>query len=148
MRVSCFTLRNGLVKYHHLTDNVLDSLAYLASPEVVAASALSGVISGPGTYKVPANWSGIKYGFGTGMESTTESELSNRAQQLDSPVQRVESIEVASKLSTEILPGFPDKISGEILFCNHDNISTNGIFSGSLTHQDDVSKETMARDCM
>lgn len=51
------------------------------------------------------------------MESTTESELSNTVQQLDSLVQRVESIEVASKLSTEILPGFPDKISGEIIFC-------------------------------
>lgn len=73
-----------------------------------------------------ANWSSIEYGFGTGMESTTESELSNMVQQLDSLVQRVESIEVASKLSTEILPGFPDKISGEIIFCNHDSILVYG----------------------
>ncbi|KID81283.1 Homoaconitase, mitochondrial [Metarhizium guizhouense ARSEF 977] len=107
-----------------------DSLPYLASPEVVAASAIS------------------EYGFGTGMESTTESEISNMVQQLDSLVQRVESIEVASKLSTEILPGFPEKISGEILFYNHDNISTDGIYPGSLTYQDNVSKQTMARACM
>lgn len=75
-----------------------------------------------------ANWSGIEYGLGTGMESTPESGLSGMVQQLDSLVPRVESIEVASKRSTEILPGFPEKISGEIFFYNHDNISTDGVF--------------------
>lgn len=114
----------------------------------MASSALSGVISGPSTYQVPANWSGIEYGFGTGMESTTESKLGNIVQQLDSLIQRVESVEGASKSSTEILPGFPEKISGEILFCDHDNINTDGIYPGTLTYQDDISKEAMARACM
>jgi homoaconitate hydratase len=114
----------------------------------VVSSALSGFISGPGTYQVPANWSGIEYGFGTGMDSTTESKLGNIVQQLDSLIQRVECVEGASKSSTEILPGFPEKISGEILFCDHDNINTDGIYPGSLTYQDHTSKEAMARACM
>ena len=42
--------------------------AYLASPGVVAASALNGFISGPG---VAAGWSGIVYGYGTGPGQTT-----------------------------------------------------------------------------
>lgn len=37
-------------------------------------------------------------------------------QQLDSLVQRVESVEVTFKFDTEILPDFPEKISGRFLF--------------------------------
>jgi homoaconitate hydratase len=142
------TLKTGLKNGIKLADHVSDSLAYLASPEIVAASALSGVISGPGTYKAPAQWSGIEHGYGTGMESTAEAKLSNMVQQLDSLIQRVESVEVASKVSTEILPGFPEKISGEILFCDHDNLNTDGIYPASMTYQDNVSKEAMAHACM
>ncbi|KAI0838226.1 homoaconitase [Hypoxylon sp. FL0890] len=124
------------------------SLTYLGSPEVVAASALSGIISGPGTYQAPANGSSIEYGFGTGMESTTEGQLSNIVQQLDSLIERVESADSPSKSSTEILPGFPEKISGEIVFCDADNINTDGIYPGKLTYQDNVPKEEMARAAM
>ena len=69
-------------------------------------------------------------------------------QQLDSLIERVESANTTSAASTEILPGFPEKITGEIVFCNQDNINTDGIYPGSLTYQDNVSKETMARACM
>jgi homoaconitate hydratase len=121
-----------------------DAQAYLASPEVVAASALSGIISGPGAYQVPADWSGVDCGFGTGMERTMEHELVNLLQQMESLIERVED---ASKPATEILPGFPEKISGEILFCDADNLDTDSIYPGRLTYQD-VSKEVMARAYM
>ncbi|KAI1117066.1 homoaconitase [Nemania sp. NC0429] len=124
------------------------SLAYLASPEVVAASALRGVISGPGTYEVPADWSGIEHGFGIGAEPTTEDELSGLLQQMESIIDRVESSEHASKSATEILQGFPEKIVGEIVFLDHDNLNTDGIYPGSMTYQDNVSKEDMARAAM
>jgi homoaconitate hydratase len=124
-----------------------DAQAYLASPEVVAASALSGIISGPGAYQVPADWSGVDYGFGTGLERTTENELANMLQQMESLVGRVESVVDASKPATEILPGFPERISGEIIFCDADNLDTDSIYPGKLTYQD-VSKEVMARACM
>ncbi|KAH8427102.1 homoaconitase LysF [Aspergillus melleus] len=126
-----------------------DALAYLASPEVVAASALSGIINGPGAYKVPEDWDGVDHGFGTGMPATTENELSNFIEQMDSLIERVESAGGATKKSaTEILPGFPEKVSGEIVFCDADNLDTDSIYPGKLTYQDNVSKEDMAQACM
>ncbi|KAJ5859458.1 hypothetical protein N7534_004735 [Penicillium rubens] len=95
-----------------------DALAYLASPEVVAASALSGVISGPGAY------------------------------QMESLIDRVESAGEDSKPATEILPGFPERISGEIVFLDADNLDTDNIYPGKLTYQDNVSKDDMAAACM
>lgn len=122
-----------------------EAQTYLASAEVVAASALSGIISGPDGLKVPANWSGVVYGFGTAPEKTTESELASTIQQLDS---YIEPAKVASELITEIVAGFPQNISGEIIFCDADNISTDALYPGRLTYQDNVSPEEMARACM
>ncbi|POR36902.1 Homoaconitase, mitochondrial [Tolypocladium paradoxum] len=118
-----------------------DADVYLASPEVVAASALNGIISGPGAYQVPADWSSVDHGFGTGKAQTTEDELAL--------IERVKSTEGrASKSATEILPGFPQRISGEIVFCDADNLDTDAIYPGRLTYQDNVSKEDMAHACM
>ncbi|KAJ3531462.1 hypothetical protein NM208_g8868 [Fusarium decemcellulare] len=124
--------------------------AYLASPEVVAASALNGVISGPGVYQVPENWSGVEHGFGTGSQSTPETEIDNIVQQLDSLIERVENnaSDQSGSVATEILPGFPEKISGEILFLDADNLDTDAIYPGKMTYQDNVSKEDMAAACM
>lgn len=44
-----------------------DAKAYLASPEVVAASALSGKISGPGWYEAPEGYQGVRRGEGDGI---------------------------------------------------------------------------------
>lgn len=99
--------------------------AYLASPEVVAASALSGKISGTGVYKTPENLNGIEFGYGTGSPASPLSELESAVEQLDSLIDRVESSVLqddAAKETTRILPGFPKKISGEILFCDADNL--------------------------
>lgn len=127
-----------------------DAQAYLASPEVVAASALSGVISGPGIYEAPADYSGIEHGYGTGAPRTPETELGSMVQQLESLIDRVESAgagDGSDKPATGILPGFPEKISGEIVFCDADNLDTDSIYPGKLTYQD-VDKEGMARACM
>ncbi|ERF72978.1 hypothetical protein EPUS_05059 [Endocarpon pusillum Z07020] len=124
-----------------------DAQTYLASPQVVAASALKGVISGPDTYEVPTNWSGVEYGYGTSAEPTTETKLSNFVQQMESLIEQVESIETP-RSEVDILPGFPEKISGEIIFCDADNLNTDGIYPGKCTYQDNFSKEDMARVCM
>jgi len=47
-----------------------------------------------------------------------------------------------------MLPGFSDKISGQIIWLDSDNLSTDGIFPGTLTYRDDVTKDEMARACM
>jgi len=49
---------------------------------------------------------------------------------------------------TEILPGFPEEIEGEIVFCDADNINTDGIYPGKYTCQDNVTREKMAEVCM
>ncbi|KAK4114058.1 homoaconitase [Canariomyces notabilis] len=124
--------------------------AYLASPEVVAASAISGVISGTGVYKAPENYSGVEFGYGTGLPATTETQLSNALEQLESLIDRVEAsaTDDASKATTKILPGFPEKISGEIVFCDADNLDTDNIYPGKYTYQDDITTEGMAKVCM
>lgn len=138
-----------------------DAKAYLASPEVVAASALSGKISGPGSYSQPEGWKGIILGEGDGIKEedrmiTAEEALDKVIGQLDSMLSTAEtkilgasaSEPVGSDSPTELLPGFPEKVSGEIVFCDADNINTDGIYSGYLTYQDKVTPEKMAEACM
>ncbi|KYK54358.1 hypothetical protein DCS_06316 [Drechmeria coniospora] len=126
-----------------------DAHAYLASPEVVAASALSGTIAGPDIYPVPADWSGVDYGYGTSTEPTVKDKLVNLVQQIDWQIEQLESVaDESDRMQTEILSGFPDKISGQILWLDSDNLSTDGIYPGTLTYRDDVTKDEMANACM
>lgn len=135
--------------------------AYLASPEVVAASALSGKITGPGWYEQPEGWSGIAMGEGDGIKEedrmiTAEEALEKIIGQLDGMVGTAESEILGGQKEakqengslTEILPGFPEKVEGEIVFCDADNINTDGIYPGKYTYQDDVTVEKMAEVCM
>jgi homoaconitate hydratase len=142
-----------------------DAKAYLASPEVVAASALSGKISGPGWYEAPEGYTGVRRGEGDGVLEenrmmTIEDMLERVIRQADEMIESVEkgsetqsvnppaSNTAESESLTEILPGFPEKISGEIVFCDADNINTDGIYPGKYTYQDDVTREKMAEVCM
>jgi homoaconitate hydratase len=143
-----------------------DAKAYLASPEVVAASALSGKISGPGWYEAPEGYAGVRRGEGDGIQEeermmTIEDMLEKVIKQAEEQIETVESAsaenqsinpsastEPESETLTEILPGFPERISGEIVFCDADNINTDGIYPGKYTYQDDVTTEKMAEVCM
>ncbi|KAF2121296.1 hypothetical protein BDV96DRAFT_484342 [Lophiotrema nucula] len=142
-----------------------DAKAYLASPEVVAASALSGTISGPGWYQEPVGYTGVRRGDGDGLVEeqrmmTIEDMLEKAIAQAEATIESVESAAVESQSInppseskeaeslTEILPGFPERISGEIVFCDADNINTDGIYPGKYTYQDDVPREKMAEVCM
>lgn len=105
-----------------------DALAYLASPEVVAASAVLGRIGGP-------------------------EELDGKVVKPNSEI--VKSIEITSSTASsdtdaavEVLDGFPKSIEGELILCDADNINTDGIYPGKYTYQDDISKEKMAEVCM
>lgn len=141
-----------------------DAKAYLASPEVVAASALNGTISGPGWYNQPEGWSGVIMGQGDGIREedrmiTAEQALEKVIGQLDNIVETAENdlsptpdpsskADSDSSSLTEVLPGFPAQVSGEILFCDADNINTDGIYPGKYTYQDDVTPQKMASVCM
>ena len=131
----------------------VDAKAYLASPEVVAASALKGTISGPGTYQKPEGWKGVEVGEGNGVSEeslmiTADEALEKIIGQIDDLVAKGEEefgsseskishpateAAVEDETSVDILPGFPSRISGEIVFCDADNVNTDGIYPGKLT---------------
>ena len=141
-----------------------DARAYLASPEVVAASALNGKISGPGWYDRPAGWSGVIRGEGDGVAEaermiTADEALDKILRELDSmidsaeesfgePEAKQELETTTATAATEVYPGFPERVEGEIVFCDADNINTDGIYPGKYTYQDGVSVEKMAEVCM
>lgn len=49
---------------------------------------------------------------------------------------------------TAVLPGFPERVEGEIVFCDADNINTDLIYAGKYTYQDDITPEVMAKVCL
>lgn len=104
-----------------------DALAYLASPEVVAASAVLGRIGFPEEMegKIPPAAGGI--------ESSVE-------------IFRQKATDTESSVKT--LDGFPESIEGELVLCDADNVNTDAIYPGKYTYQDDVPPEKMAEVCM
>ena len=124
----------------------IEAKAYLASPEVVAASALAGYISGPGWYEQPIGTTKIVLGKADG--NVEESKALDVGGALDNATEQVDSIADSLETLTEVLEGFPEKVEGEIVFCDADDINTDGIYPGKYTYQDNVSVEEMAEICM
>ena len=100
-----------------------NALAYLASPQVVAASALAGKIAFP------------------------EGELTNHRQP-KTDIRLHPAPETSNEVSNDVLAGFPSEIKGEIVWCDTDNLNTDGIYPGKYTYQDDITRERMAEVCM
>ncbi|KAF5095445.1 hypothetical protein D0Z00_003141 [Geotrichum galactomycetum] len=105
-----------------------DALAYLASPEVVAASAALG-----------------KMGFPEELQGKPFPAAGSIRNSITIP--KVEATGEAAAAG-EILPGFPEFIEGELILCDADNINTDAIYPGKYTYQDDVPREKMAEVCM
>jgi homoaconitate hydratase len=96
-----------------------DAKCYLASPEVVAASAAAGYIRGP-------------HGAAERAPSRHYKEFASGA-----TAERV-----------EILPGFPERVRGRLVFIPQDNVNTDAIYGKDYTYRDDVTPETMAKVAM
>ncbi|GFP55596.1 homoaconitase, mitochondrial [Trichoderma asperellum] len=139
-----------------------DATTYLASPEVVAASALKGYIGGPGWYQAPEGVEKVIIGEGSGnLEAdramSVEDALDKILNEAENMISGAEKdlngsssapAEESEDTLTDVLPGFPESIEGEIVFCDSDNINTDGIYPGKYTYQDNISKEQMAEVCM
>ncbi|TIC99592.1 Homoaconitase, mitochondrial [Colletotrichum higginsianum] len=141
-----------------------EAKAYLASPEVVAASAMQGKIAGPGWYQKPDGVDKVIIGEGVGdmtadIATSIEDALEKLISQADGIIAESEkdflgasagevAVAESEEKLTDVLPGFPEKIEGEIVFCDADNLNTDGIYPGKYTYQDDVSVEKMAEVCM
>lgn len=130
----------------------VDAHAYLASPAVVAASALHGRITSH--CENPYSWMGVECGEGDGTaeqdhRAPMETTLDGFASQLDGLIETAEH-ETEANPSTPVYvhPDFPERITGEILFCDADAINTDGIYPGRLTYQDNTTTKQMAEACM
>jgi homoaconitate hydratase len=96
-----------------------DAKCYLASPEVVAASAVAGYIRGPHELgeRTPAR---VYTEFATG----------------------------AAAEKVDILPGFPERVRGRLVFMPQDNVNTDAIYGKDYTYRDDMTPEMMANVVM
>ncbi len=97
-----------------------DAKAYLASPAVVAASAIAGKIAAP--------------------KAMATKPLSRRFETLPMPEAKAEAV--------EILDGFPEVVNGRLALLPEDNLNTDGIYSKDYTYREDVTREEMARVVM
>ncbi len=94
--------------------------AYLASPAVVAYSALKGKIDFDWNEEISDIKAGIK---------------------INKPPQQ-------QSAKVNIIEGFPASISGDIVFCYQDNMNTDGIYPGKYTYIDDFKPEDQAKVAM
>jgi homoaconitate hydratase len=95
-----------------------DAQCYLASPAVVAASAVAGYITSAVTRAAPKP-------------------LTHRYEQLSSTPRAAERVEV--------LHGFPERLHGRLVFLPKDNLNTDGIYAGTYTYREDMTPEMMAK---
>lgn len=93
-----------------------NAFAYLASPAVVAASAVAG--------KIDYDWSN------GGSKIKGEIKINKKSSDI--------------KPIVKILPEFPPVIEGDLLFCHQDNLNTDGIYPGKYTYIDDFTPEQQA----
>ncbi len=91
---------------------------YLASPTIVAASALAGRIVGPGPSVEP----------GQALAQTV----------------RLNPAPIAPPAQVEILPGFPRQLEGELIFAPKDDLNTDGIYGNEYTYRDNITPEQQA----
>jgi len=94
-----------------------DAQCYLASPAVVAASAVAGYICAP--------------------EQAAATEIRHSYQAFAAPNDHAEKV--------EILKGFPERLRGRLVFLPKDSLNTDGIYAGAYTYREDMTREMMAR---
>ena len=94
--------------------------SYLASPAVVAASAIAGYIDYAWEYCPLLTFEDVK----------------------------INSIQEKTKKKIEIIKDFPKEIKENVLFCHQDNLNTDGIYPGKYTYVDNMTPEQQAEVAM
>jgi homoaconitate hydratase len=97
-----------------------EARAYLASPAVVAASAVAGYICGP----VPSDGRRPERRYRELAAAAPEAEV------------------------TAIQQGFPSRLAGRLVFVSQDNLNTDGIYGKDYTYQEGMTRDAMARVVM
>lgn len=111
-----------------------DAKAYLASPAVVAASAIEGRICGPNDLNSNGKIQPLSFSIETNVKQAAPAkELAEAA---------------ASSASNDVMQGFPTSFEGPLVFAPQDNLNTDGIYPGKYTYQDDITPERQAQVVM
>lgn len=95
--------------------------AYLASPAVVAASAISG--------KIDYEWKNREHREIKGSITVNQKKSETKA-------------------TVKIIDGFKPVVEGELIFCHQDNMNTDGIYPGKYTYIDDFTPQQQAEVVM
>ena len=105
-----------------------DARCYLASPAVVASSALAGYIRAPKTWPEAHEATNIVYApsHGNGDKGAAGD----------------------AGTTVEILEGFPASLRGRLVFVPQDNLNTDGIYGKDYTYREDMTPEMMAQVVM
>jgi homoaconitate hydratase len=98
-----------------------DAQCYLASPAIVAASAVAGFIRGP-------------------------EQFADRTLERNYAEFPTSGSTVAEKV--EILAGFPERLKGRLVLMPLDNVNTDAIYGKDYTYRDDMTPEMMAKVVM
>jgi len=125
-----------------------DSLVYLASPVVVAASAIAGKIAGP--KYLDQLKTGPTADVAAGAPAGRHPERAQRPEDLArlAKCRQIPRSARNDKVPVQILPGFPEKIEGELLLVPKDNLNTDGIYGKDYTYKEDMTPEQMAAVAM
>ncbi|KAJ2721580.1 mitochondrial Homoaconitase [Coemansia sp. Benny D115] len=107
---------------------------YLASPAVVAASALQGYICSPAAAirgdAAPAPAAAPRVSYGVDQSPASSASTASAAP-------------AAAATASNAIDGFPEALSGRLVFLPADNLNTDGIYPGKYTYQDDITREQM-----
>jgi homoaconitate hydratase len=95
--------------------------AYLASPAVVASSAIAGYIK--------YDWEDLNDKINSTITTNTRKGF-------------------AETRSISLIENFPAQICGEVIFCYQDNLNTDGIYPGKYTYNDDITPSEQAKVVM
>lgn len=95
--------------------------AYLASPAVVASSAITG--------KIDYDWKNKEHRELKGSIKLNEKKT-------------------GAKSTVKIIDGFTPIVEGELIFCHQDNMNTDGIYPGKYTYNDDMTPQQQAEVVM
>ncbi|MFZ2323923.1 MAG: homoaconitase [Ignavibacteriaceae bacterium] len=91
--------------------------AYLASPAVVASSAISG--------KIDYEWKNKEH------------------RELKGSI-KINEKKAGEKAAVNFIEGFKPVVEGELIFCHQDNMNTDGIYPGKYTYNDDFTPQQQA----
>ncbi|MFA7421082.1 MAG: homoaconitase [Melioribacteraceae bacterium] len=95
--------------------------AYLASPAVVASSAIAGYIN---------------YDWEASSDKIISTITTNNRK------------DIAEARNISLIENFPAQICGEVIYCYQDNLNTDGIYPGKYTYNDDITPDEQAKVVM